>query len=222
MNDPNNEKHVNKIKNRKAAHYGYIFDYQLNSIAFNDNPTVTVVDHMLPVQCQSILQRLYETGIITEMADQLTINHYDGFCGDHIPLHCDTHSMCSDWIASLSVGTDVVMMFDNPRTSEKALCNLPCRSIMLMTNEARYLWRHGILQTSFDLVPWNTTEMSQNEFSHERLALRKRGVRYSFTFRKIRPAGYVCKCSFPESCNVCNVKIEKIKLIFVIIESAIF
>lgn len=161
-----------------------------------------MVDQSVPPECVSILKRMQTTGLIPEMADQLTINHYDGSKGDHIPLHCDTHSMCTEWIVSLSVGTDTVMTFENPRTNDRCQKVLKARSVMLMKREARYLWKHGIQQTSFDLVPWNSTGLCRMETCDSRLAIVKRGVRYSFTFRKIAPSDYVCRCSYPESCNV--------------------
>ena len=85
---------------------------------------------------------------------------------------------------------------------------LPPRSAMVMTGESRYVWSHGITPRKSDIVPvsilnTDSTEVKsgdeQNEVakdkedahftipkkSAERLTLLKRGVRTSFTFRKL-------------------------------------
>ncbi len=91
---------------------------------------------------------------------------------------------------------------------------LPPRSVMIMTGESRYLWSHGITPRKSDIVPVSllnrdslaagsgdkenasTHEVAKDEVGDcgahfiakklpERLTLLKRGIRTSFTFRKL-------------------------------------
>ena len=52
---------------------------------------------------------------------------------------------------------------------------LPPNSLLIMTGESRYVWSHGITPRKYDIVP----------AAGGGLTLSKRGVRTSFTFRKI-------------------------------------
>lgn len=146
----------------------------------------------IPPELDYIRERFLE--FIPEKPDQLTINRYVGEKGDHIPFHCDTHSMCTEWILSLSIGSSVVMSWrrrnNDDNIEKRASTILPARSLMIMQKNARYSWNHGITKTTIDLVPF------YNEFSTKRkhLSLQPRYERYSFTFRKTRPKVYQCQC----------------------------
>mmetsp|Transcript_8271 Transcript_8271/g.8143 ORF Transcript_8271/g.8143 Transcript_8271/m.8143 type:complete len:86 (+) Transcript_8271:758-1015(+) len=61
---------------------------------------------------------------------------------------------------------------------------IPPRSMLAMTDEARYVWKHSIQQRRHDIVNGNMVH-------------RKR--RISLTFRKIRRGP--CRCKFPEFCD---------------------
>lgn len=53
---------------------------------------------------------------------------------------------------SVSLLSDVSMSFDNPKTGEKFAMILPRRSALVLTGEARYLWRHQIAARKIDRV----------------------------------------------------------------------
>lgn len=65
---------------------------------------------------------------------------------------------------------------------------LPRRSLLVMTGEARYAWTHGISSKLSDSIETTDGVMKQT-----------RGVRTSFTFRKVRKGP--CSCIFVEYCD---------------------
>lgn len=205
---------MSRLKNRQAVHFGHVFDYTRNTIN-SESTDVTVQDTSLPCMVQPILERFLARELIPGLPDQLTINRYRGGAqADHIPAHVDTHSMCTEWIVSVSVASSTVMSFSNPRAKTSSSClrlvSLPKRSAMVMRKEGRYLWRHGISQTAVDMRPLIArapssvvnTPLAACADASRRLSLAPRALRYSFTFREVRPPGYRCDCQFPESCDV--------------------
>lgn len=69
-----------------------------------------------------------------------------------------------------------------------------------MTGESRYLWTHGITPRKFDTVQASRGHKSGIITGDvEDLTLNKRGIRTSFTFRKVRQTP--CNCSYPLVCD---------------------
>ena len=214
---------ITRLKNRSSVHFGHVFDYSRNTI----NKTISGTTLILPKVVQPLMDRLCDKlpDIISETPDQLTINRYEG--DDHIPPHIDTHSMCTDWVVSISVHSDVVMTLttnDHHQLDEDEdyglkstnniaarMINLPARSALVMSGEARYHWRHGIRKTMVDIRPLYADMSHDNDnqnivppqlYHIHRLSLSPRALRYSFTFRRVCPPGYQCQCPYPESCDV--------------------
>lgn len=80
---------------------------------------------------------------------------------------------------------------------EKVPVLLPARSLLVLSEQARYLWTHGIATRHYDQV--------QDKVAMTTLP---RGVRISLTFRTVRQHPSICTCS--ECPNVdltglCNV-----------------
>ncbi len=90
-------------------------------------------------------------GHLSALPDQCTVNRYEP--GHGIPPHIDTHSCCDGAIASLSLGSDVVMVFTDAETGEAMPVDLPRRSLMVMRGRARYVFRHSIPARKGDIVP---------------------------------------------------------------------
>lgn len=104
-----------------------------------------------------------------------------------IPPHVDTHSVFERTILSLSLGSSYVMEFR--RGEQKFFLDLPARSLLIMSGQARYGWTHGICPRQSDEVVENCG-----------LTNRPRGTRVSFTFRKVRKSEK-CDCEDIEYCD---------------------
>lgn len=156
-----------ELKHRKVKHYGYEFKYSINNVD-PDDP----LEEGIPQVYKKLLDKALETGHVKFYPDQLTINQYQP--GQGIPPHVDTTSAFEDGLMSLSLGSQVNMEFHHPDGLELSVL-LPPNSLLIMTGESRYFWSHGITPKKHDIVP----------AAGGGLTLSKRGVRTSFTFRKI-------------------------------------
>ncbi|KAM6157700.1 tRNA (carboxymethyluridine(34)-5-O)-methyltransferase ALKBH8 [Rhynchocyon petersi] len=180
------------LKHRRVKHFGYEFHYKTNNVDKN-----MPLPGGFPEMYNSILEKWLNDGYIKHKPDQLTVNQYEP--GHGIPAHVDTHSAFEDEIISLSLGAEIVMDFKHPDGVTIPVM-LPRRSLLVMTGESRYLWTHGITPRKFD-----TVQASENHKSGivlcdaGDLTLSKRGVRTSFTFRKVRRTP--CNCSYPLVCD---------------------
>lgn len=190
--DTGNQNFQKSLKHRRVKHFGYEFHYENNTVD-KDKP----LPGGLPDICNSILEKWLKEGYIKHKPDQLTINQYES--GHGIPAHIDTHSAFEDEIISLSLGSEIVMDFKHPE-GDTVQVMLPRRSLLVMTGESRYLWTHGITPRKFDTVPASeqfkggiiTSDIGD-------LTLSKRGIRTSFTFRKVRRVP--CNCSYSSVCD---------------------
>uniref|UniRef100_A0A0K0E7Y1 Fe2OG dioxygenase domain-containing protein n=1 Tax=Strongyloides stercoralis TaxID=6248 RepID=A0A0K0E7Y1_STRER len=171
--------HSEVLKNRTVIHYGYKFNYSSNS-AFQE--TIPI-----PMEFIEIIDKLKKDNLLLmdEIPDQVTVNIYEESQG--IPYHTDTHSAFGRQIFSLSLLSDVVMQFKNC-SNPNILINilLEKNSLLIMEDESRYIFKHGILTRKYDTNP------KTNE-------LMKRKKRISITFRKIKKSK--CQCKFIEFCD---------------------
>ncbi|XP_049745578.1 alkylated DNA repair protein alkB homolog 8 isoform X2 [Elephas maximus indicus] len=180
------------LKHRRVKHFGYEFHYETNNVDKNKP-----LPGGLPEICDSILEKWLKEGYIKHKPDQLTINQYEP--GHGIPAHIDTHSAFEDEIISLSLGAEIVMDFKHSDGVTVPVM-LPRRSLLVMTGESRYLWTHGITPRKFDTVQASESHKSGiiiNDVGD--LTLSKRGIRTSFTFRKVRQTP--CNCNYPLVCD---------------------
>uniref|UniRef100_A0A0N5AW43 tRNA (carboxymethyluridine(34)-5-O)-methyltransferase n=1 Tax=Syphacia muris TaxID=451379 RepID=A0A0N5AW43_9BILA len=167
-----------QLKSRTVVHFGYKFNY-------NKNEATTPAEYPMPQCCEPIINRMITRNIFKERPDQLTVNIYEP--GDGIPNHVDVHSPFGDTIVALSLMSDIVMDFrDIANTSIITSALLPRFSLLVMQDEGRYRWKHGIAKRKYDVDP-----------KSQRLI--KRSLRISFTFRKV--ATEKCRCKFIEYCD---------------------
>ncbi|XP_023330645.1 alkylated DNA repair protein alkB homolog 8 [Eurytemora carolleeae] len=202
-----------ELKHRQVQHFGFKFDYTINDID-PDKPLLEPI----PTVCEPLLSRLVEQGLIPELPDQLTVNLY--LPGQGIPSHTDTHSCCTDWLCSVSLGSSILMEFKDTKGSIVPVW-LPTRSALMLKDEARYCWKHGITPRHTDIVPFSVLSTSsqypeiqnlgiENQdrvISNKGLTLVKRGTRMSLTFRRTMRGE--CKCRFPEFCNRGSGEVRK-------------
>jgi alkylated DNA repair protein alkB family protein 8 len=147
----------------------------------------------LPELVERILDRL-PAGL--PRPDQLTISIYPTGAG--IPPHVDSHQAFGDTVYVFSLASAVMMEFrpaqgtPDGSTSAKARAkyeiDLPPRSLLILTGDARYLWEHSIRARHTDLLPDGT--------------VRERGPRLSLT---LRPANHTGRCNCPWP-NVCRLR----------------
>lgn len=173
--DSNN---LQNLKHRQVTHYGYAFNYDTNSVDLNEP-----LERKIPENWLQIMRRLQMVE-----PNQLTVNRYQP--GQGIPQHVDTHSAFEGPILSLSLGSQISMEFHEPVSGQHCSVFLPRRSLLIMDDESRYLWNHGITCRKNDVI--------RND--EGRLELKSRLVRTSFTFRKVNESK-ACLCGFPESCD---------------------
>ncbi|XP_017007976.3 tRNA (carboxymethyluridine(34)-5-O)-methyltransferase ALKBH8 [Drosophila takahashii] len=178
------------LKHRNVKHFGFEFLYGSNNV----DPSKPL-EQSIPSACDILWSRLPNSASTWDWStpDQLTVNEYEP--GHGIPPHVDTHSAFLDPILSLSLQSDVVMDFR--RGEEQVQVRLPRRSLLIMSNEARYDWTHGIRPKHIDVVP----------SSSGGLTTQSRGKRTSLTFRRLRRGP--CNCSYPTLCDTRQTKVPQ-------------
>ena len=144
---------------RRVQHYGYRYYYNAG------NSTSTSLGD-LPDWLESYCRVLNASGTFSEKPDQVIVNEYQP--GQGIAPHTD-RTRFDRTIASLSLGSACIMNFIHSETSEKLPLLLEPRSLLLLTDDARYLWKHGIAPRK--------TDRFEGQIIH-------RTRRVSITFRK--------------------------------------
>ena len=89
------------------------------------------------------------------------------------------------------------------------------RSLLVMSGPSRYVWTHGIVPRTYDLVPAQQQGQLEDEKSPETInsensnkdEVKYRTTRTSFTFRKILP-DKKCACAFPDHCDTLRTSLK--------------
>ncbi len=146
---------------RRVQHYGYKYDYKSKKL-----------DHYylgsIPNWLTSLCNRLLNEGIFHILPDQVIVNEY--LPGQGIAPHIDCIPCFGYTVCSLSLGSTCVMELTKSVLTRRYL--LEPRSLLILSDEARYLWRHSIIARKQDRYDGFVIE-------------RKRRV--SLTFRKVLP-----------------------------------
>ena len=123
----------------------------------------------LPDWLQSLGQRLHQDCHMPAEPDQVIVNEYQP--GQGISSHIDCEPCFENLIVSLSLGSSCVMDFTHKRDSTKKIpVWLAPRSIIVLRDESRYNWLHGIAPRKSDQLAGQTYERQR---------------RVSLTFRKV-------------------------------------
>lgn len=191
------------LKHRQVKHFGYEFLYDTNGVDVN-RPLERGIpaecdmlweriaersDYQMPwTKPDQLTVNKYEAG----QGERLwNCRCWSSWSSNHltyvwfwivrigIPPHADTHSAFHDPIVSLSLLSDVVMEFRQPAdingaNGKQVSVLLPRRSLLIMSQESRYGWTHGITPRKIDVY--------QNDDA--RLSTFHRDTRISFTFRR--------------------------------------
>ena len=123
----------------------------------------------IPAWGEKLAQRMHREGISERVFDQLLVNEY--LPGQGIALHRD-YSPFDRTVVSLSLLSPCVMDLRRADGEVNASLLLEPRSLLVLSDEARYQWQHGIARR-------------KNDRWHGLLVPRSR--RLSVTFRLLKP-----------------------------------
>jgi alkylated DNA repair dioxygenase AlkB len=101
----------------------------------------------IPAWAQFIVKRLYAEGISERPFDQMLVNEY--FPGQGISLHKD-YEPFDRTVVSLSLLSACVMDFRHVTDGRRESLLLEPRSLLVLSDEARYEWQHGIASRKSD------------------------------------------------------------------------
>ena len=147
---------------RRVQHYGWLYDYKARSI------TSDMHVGPLPEWLAKLAKRLYdETGLFERIPEQVIVNEYEP--GQGIATHTD-HPGFGPAVCTISLLDDWEMDFSR-HWKDKSPALLQRGSCVLMTDEARHVWQHGIAPRKSEQAPWGR---------------RDRNRRLSLTFRTLR------------------------------------
>lgn len=146
---------------RRVQHYGYKYDYK--------NKAIDQSHYLgpLPNWLNSLSKQLCTKGIFKVLPDQVIINEY--IPGQGIAPHIDCIPCFENTICSLSLGSSCVMEF--LKDNLKSYIMLESCSLLTLSNEARYKWKHGISARKSDKYDGMKIQRSR---------------RISLTFRKVK------------------------------------
>jgi alkylated DNA repair dioxygenase AlkB len=95
----------------------------------------------IPSWAQPLIARLHKDGIGDRLFDQMLINEY--LPGQGISMHRD-YAPFGRTVVSLSLLSDCVMDFRHATSGQRESMLLRRRSLLVLSDAARYEWQHGI------------------------------------------------------------------------------
>ncbi|MES2792295.1 MAG: alpha-ketoglutarate-dependent dioxygenase AlkB [Planctomycetota bacterium] len=121
---------------RRVQHYGYKYNYKSRSVdqAMRIGP--------LPAWAEALGEMLCKQGLMSENPDQVIVNEYEP--GQGIANHIDCVPCFADTIISLSLGSACLMELTNKATDQVIPVLLEPRSLIVLQEDARFVWTHGI------------------------------------------------------------------------------
>lgn len=147
---------------RKVQHYGYKYNYKTRKI----DESLHIGD--LPIWMSSVLNKIQNLDSQIDQIDQVIVNNYE--VGQGISPHIDCEPCFGNYIISLSLMSDIVMQFRHQDNGDLIEVKLPRRSLIIIKDDARYKFTHGIAPRKKDLF----NDKYQN-----------RSRRISMTFRNV-------------------------------------
>jgi alkylated DNA repair dioxygenase AlkB len=128
---------------RRVQHYGYNYDYSRRSV------DGSLYLGALPAWSVRLVERLTRDGWAAEPINQLIVNEYDP--GQGIAAHIDHVPSFGNTILSASLGSPCLMTYTNIQTKAEVSLLLEPGSLIVMQDEARYEWKHGIAARKSDV-----------------------------------------------------------------------
>ena len=143
INQIDNEIWLDDLK-RRVQHYGYKYDYKKRNI----DSSMKIGD--LPAWAEELAFKLKEQEYMPYFPDQLIVNEY--LPGQGISSHIDCEPCFDDTIVSISLGSHCVMKFSNKKIQKEFEIMINPKSLLVMQDEARYEWSHGINARIIDVI----------------------------------------------------------------------
>ncbi len=128
----------NQDLSRRVQHYGFAYDYggrKISSKYLGD----------LPDFLAELAQNLYEEAIFPEIPNQAIINEY--MPGQGITAHIDSTESFGSVICSISLLAPCMMSLID---KQKIDFYLEQRSLLVLSGEARFVYKHQIAQRKYD------------------------------------------------------------------------
>jgi alkylated DNA repair dioxygenase AlkB len=103
----------------------------------------------IPDWGRKLADRIYNNGYGERPFDQMLVNEYEP--GQGIALHCD-YDPYDRTVVSLSLRSACVMDFRRVADGVRRSLLLAPRSLLVLSDEARYEWEHGIARRKSDVI----------------------------------------------------------------------
>ncbi len=147
---------------RRVQHHGWRYDYRARRVT--TDMKLGPISGLLRPWCDHLTAQ----GFFDQPPDQVIVNEY--LPGQGIAAHVDCEPCFGDTIAVLSLGSSVLMDFTEKASGRRESIDLEPGSLLVLTDRARYHWRHGIAARQNDPSP---------------IGRRPRQRRVSITFRQV-------------------------------------
>lgn len=121
---------------RRVQQYGFHFDYTTRAVDASDYLG------RLPNWAKSLTVRLVAEGHMTTIPNQMIVNEY--LPGQGINPHIDSISSFGPIVCSVTLGSHCVMDLSHATSGEAKSLVLERGSLLVLSGDARYKWRHGI------------------------------------------------------------------------------
>ncbi|KAI9491574.1 hypothetical protein BDB00DRAFT_831991 [Zychaea mexicana] len=144
---------------RRTQQYGHLFSYRYRKVLEELGP--------LPEFSSAIVDRIMKQELMPNVPNHLLVNEYN--LGQGIMPHTDAPALFGPAILSLSLLSACVMKFTHVETGHTLDILLPRLSMVVMTGDSRYKYKHSISKDHIDTASDGTTV--------------HRDRRVSFTFR---------------------------------------
>ena len=135
---------MNDLK-RRVQHYGWRYDYSARFVTENMRA------EPLPYGIKDVAERLRSRGWFTQTPDQVIVNEYEP--GQGIAPHVDRDCF-GPAVATLSLGDYWPMQFipvgRNADRTERQEVLLDVGSVLVLTDDGRNKWMHGITRRKTD------------------------------------------------------------------------
>lgn len=128
--------------NRRVQHYGYRYDYKSRNLDVSRG--VLEIEEPFVALLDTLTYELNELGLKSR-PNQIIVNEYE--VGQGITWHIDSEKSFDDNIFIISLLSDCLMKLEHKKTKEQLDVYLKKNSLLCLTKESRYDWRHTIPNT---------------------------------------------------------------------------